>query len=140
MFLMKQQMYRVNNYKKKEIPAQIFSCEFCEISHITIFKEPFGRLLPHKHSFRLLSHHNLLFFQKWYHIYLPAEYFLGLMYKLGTRVSSIFQTLSQNPISNPVKHLWQNFFLKIVNSLKPLSIFTKKSSLLDVRQGSTNAS
>ena len=29
------------------------------------------------------------------HTYFPAEYFLGLMCKLGTKVSSIFQTLSQ---------------------------------------------
>ena len=25
---------------EKEIPAQMFSCEFCKISHNTIFKEP----------------------------------------------------------------------------------------------------
>ena len=128
---MQQQIYRVNNFIKKEIPAQI-SCEFCEISPNTILKEPFGQLHLHKHSFCLLSHHNLLFFQKRCHIYFPAECFLGLIYRLGTRVSSIFQTLSQTPIFNPVKHLRQ--------SLKPLSIFTQKSSLVDVLQGSKNAS
>ena len=41
---------------KKEIPAQMFSCEFCEISHNIFFKERFGRLLQHKHSLCLLSH------------------------------------------------------------------------------------
>ena len=49
---------------KKEIPAQIFSCEFCKISHNTFYKEPFRQLLPHKHSFCLLSHHEFLFFSK----------------------------------------------------------------------------
>ena len=118
----------------------MFSCEFCEISHNTFFKEPFGRLLLHKHSFCLLSHRDLLFFQKRCHTYVPAEYFHGLIYRLETRVSSIFQTLSQTPIFNPVKHLYRFFFLKIVNSLKPLSIFANKSSLVDVQPGSKNAS
>ena len=36
------------NFMKKEIPAQIFSCEFCEILHNIFFKEPFRRLLLHK--------------------------------------------------------------------------------------------
>ena len=75
----------------------MFSCEFCEVSHNTFFKEPFGRLFLHKHLFCLLRHHDLLFFQKWFHTYFPAEYFLGLIYRLGTRVSSIFQTLTQAP-------------------------------------------
>ena len=119
---MKLYIYRVNNFIKKEIPAQIFSCEFCEISHDTIFKEPFGQLLPHKYSVCLLSHHDLLFFQKQCQIYFPAEHFLGLTYRLGTRISSIFQTFSKTPIFNPVKHLRWSFFSKIVNSLKQLSI------------------
>ena len=44
----------------------MFSCELYEISHNTFFKEPFGRLLLHKH---------LSSFQKWCYTYLPAEYF-----------------------------------------------------------------
>ena len=90
----------------------MISCEFFEISSNTILKEPFGRLLPHKHSFCLLSHHDLLFFQKRCHIYFPAECFLGLIYRLGTRVSSEFETLSQASIFNPVKHLRQSFFFE----------------------------
>ena len=65
---------------KKEI-RRMFTCEFCEISDKTFFKEPFGRLLLHKH---------LSSFQKWCHTYFPAEYFLDLIWRLGTRVSSIF--------------------------------------------------
>ena len=68
------------------------------------------------------------FFQKRCHTYFPAEYFLGLIYRLATRVSSIFQTLSQIPIFNQVEHLWRSPFSKIVNSSKPLSNFTKKAS------------
>ena len=98
------------NFIKKEIPAQMFSCEFCEISQNTFSKEPIGRLLLHKHSFSLLSHHDLSLFQKRCHTCFPVEYFLGVISRLGTRVSSIFQTLSQKPIFNPVKHLRWSFF------------------------------
>ena len=105
----------------------LFFCKFCEISHITFFKVPFGRLLLHKHSFCLLSHHDLSPFQKRCHTPFPAEYFLGLICRLETSVSSIFQTLSQEPIFNPVEHLrWSFFFAKTVNSLKPLRFFAKK--------------
>ena len=34
---MKLQIYRVNNFIKKEIPVQIIFCEFCEISNDTHF-------------------------------------------------------------------------------------------------------
>ena len=78
------------NFIKKEIPAQMFFCEFWEISHKTFFKEPFGRLLLHKHSFCLLSQHDLVPFQKRCPTYFPAGYFFGLTYRLGIRVSSVF--------------------------------------------------
>ena len=97
---------------KNEIPAQMLSCEFCEISHNIFFKEPFGRLLHHKHSFCLLSHHDLSPFQKQCHTYFLAEYFFGLICRLGTRVNSIFQALSHNPNFNPVEHLRLELFLQ----------------------------
>ena len=50
------------------------------------------------------------FFQKRCHAYFLAEYFLGLIYRLGTRLSSRFQTLSQTPIFKPVKHLRRSCF------------------------------
>ena len=95
---------------KKQILAQMFSCEFCEISRNIFFKEPFGRLLHHKHSFCLLSHHDISPFQKQCHTYFLGDYFFGLIYRLGTRVSSIFQARSQKPIFNPVEHLRWRFF------------------------------
>ena len=74
------------------------------------FKEPFGRLLHHKHSFCLLSNHDILPFQKWCHTHFLADYFVGLICRLGTRVSSIFQTLNQKAIFNPVEYLrWSVF-------------------------------
>ena len=89
---------------KKDILAQIFSCEFCEISHNISFKEPFRRMLLHKHSFFLLSHHNLS------HSHFLAKYFFDLICKLGTRVSLVFQTANQEPIFNPAEHLrWSSF-------------------------------
>ena len=119
LFLMKLQIYRVNNFIKKDIRAQIFSREFCQISRNTFSKDPFGWLLPHKHSFFLLSHHDLLFFQKRSHTCFPTEYFVGSFCRLGTRVSSIFHTLSQTPIFNPVEHL--NLMVRLQNVLKAMS-------------------
>ena len=125
---------------QKEIPVQMFSCEFCEIPHNIFFKERFRRLLRYKHSLCLLSHLDFLPIQKRCHTYFLAEYFFGLICRLGTRVSSIFQALSQKSIFNPVEHLRLSFFLaKIVYSLKPLSIFAKKLHC-DVRRGSKYAS
>ena len=87
----------------------MFFCKLCEISHDTFFKESLGRLLPDKHWFSLLSHHDLSPFQQRCHTYFSAEYFLGLICRLGTRVSSIFQTFNQKPIFNPVEHLRWSF-------------------------------
>ena len=109
---------KLTRKQQKDTPLQMFSCEFCEIFHKIFLKEPFGRLLLHKHSFCLLSQHDASSFQKRCYTYFPAEYLLGLIYRLVTRVSSIFQTLSQKPIFNPVEHLRWRFFVKIVNSLK----------------------
>ena len=112
--------------------------------HNIFLKEVFGRLLLHKHSFYLLSQHDLSPFQKRCHTYFPAKYFLGLICRLGTRVSSRFQTLSQKPICNPAEHLRWSFFCKIVNSLKlylsTAQVFSQNSSIEDVRPGSKYAS
>ena len=102
-----------------------FSCEFCEISYNIFFKEPFGQLLQHKHSVCCpicLSKNDVT------NIFWLRIYF-GLICRLGTRLKSIFQALSQKPIFNPVEHLRLSFFAKIVNSLKLLSIFAKKAPL-----------
>ena len=120
------QIYKVNNFIKKEIIAQMSSCEFYEIIHSTFLKEPFGRLLLHKHSFCLLFHQDHLFFQKGCHTYFPAKYFLLLIYRIGTRVSSMFQNLTQASIFNPVEHAQWSFLSKIIWNLKLLSIFAKK--------------
>ena len=125
---MKTQTYRLNNFIEKEIRAQMFSFEFWKICLNTFLEVTFGRLLLHKHLLSLLSHHDLLVFQKWCHTYSPSEYFLSLIHRLGIRVSSIFQTLCQTPIFNAVEHLWWR--------LKPLSIFAKKMFFAEVRPGS----
>ena len=125
---------------KKEILAQMFSCEFCESSHYIFFNKRFGRLIQHKHLSCLLAHLDFLPFQKRCHTYFLAEYFFGLIWRLGTRESSIFHAVSQKFISNPVGHLRLSFFFeKIVCSLKPLSIFARKFHS-DVRPGSKYAS
>ena len=111
---------------QKYIPLQIFSSEFFEISYKTFSKEPFGRLLLHKHSLCLLSYHDLSRFHKQCHTFFLAEYFFGLIFRLGTKVSSICKTLSQKPIFNQVKHLGWNFSCEKVNSSTPLGIFAKR--------------
>ena len=60
------------------------SCKFCEISQTQATSV-------------LLYSRDLSPFQKQYHTYFPTEYFLGLIWWLGTRVNPIFQTLSQKP-------------------------------------------
>ena len=102
---------------KKDIPLQMFSCEFCEISNNTFFKEPIGRLLLHKHS-------PCLFSKTMSHIF--SRYFLGFICRLGTKVSSICKTLSQKLIFNLGKHLGWSFSCEKVNSSTPLGIFAKK--------------
>ena len=88
-FSMKLQIYSVT-LSKKRFRHRCFFCEFWEISHKTFFKEPFGRLLLQKHSFCLLSRHDLVPFQKRCDTYFSADYFLGLICRLGTRASPIF--------------------------------------------------
>ena len=99
------------------------------ISHNIFFKEPCGRLLLRKHSLCLLSPMTFHLFKKKRHTYFLAQYFFGLICRLGTRVSSIFQTLCQKPIFSQVEHLRWSFFGKNINILKPLSIFAKKALL-----------
>ena len=94
---------------QKDIPLHMFSCEFCEISYNTFFKEPLGRLLLHKHSLCLFSYHDLSPFQKRCRTFFLAEYFLGFICRLETKVSSVCKTLSQKPIFNLVKHLGWSF-------------------------------
>ena len=48
--------------------------------------------------------------QKRCHTYFLAEYFFDLNCRLGKRVSSIFQALSQKSIFNPIEHLRLSFF------------------------------
>ena len=112
--------------RQKDIPLQMFSCEFCEISHNTFFKEPFGRLLLHKHSLCLFPYHDLSPFQKRCRTFFLAEYYLGFICRLGTKVSSVCKILSQKPIFNLVKHLGWSFSCEKVNSSTLLRIFAKK--------------
>ena len=131
--LQKRCSYRFSKIDKKtpkrDSGTDVFLWILWNFSNIFL-KEPFGRLLHHKHSFSSLSHHDLSPFPKQCHTYFLPEYFFGLTCGLGTRVSSIFQALSQKPIFNPAEHLWWSFFGKIVNSLKkPLSIFGKNAPL-----------
>ena len=111
---------------QNDILLQMFSCEFCKISHNTFSKEPFRRLLLNKHSLCLLSYHDLLPFQKRCRSFFLAEYFFGLICRFWRKVSSICKTLSQKPIFNLIKHLGWSFSCEKVNSSTPLGIFAKK--------------
>ena len=85
----------MSTFIKKETPAQIFSCEFCEISHNTSFVELFGRLFLHNLSSCLLSHHNLSSFQKRCHAYFLAEYFLTLHKQWNFFIKDFFSKYDQ---------------------------------------------
>ena len=91
-------------HQKKRFRLRCFHVNSAKCLITSFFKEPFGRLLRHKHSFYLLSHYELSRFQKQCYTYFLVEYFLGLICGLGARVSSIFQALSQRPIFNPAEH------------------------------------
>ena len=108
---------------QKDTPLQMFSCEFCEISHKIFLKEPFGRLLLHKHSFCLLSQHDLLPFQKQCHTYFRAEYFLGLIVDWEQDWAQYFKPLARSLFSTQSSICDGVSFAKIVSSL---SIFAKK--------------
>ena len=90
----------------------MFSCKSWKISHNTFFKEPFGRLLLHKHSLCLLSNHDLLFFQKrcsgW--VFLRLEDILKTSWKrLGKtswrRLENVLQTF-QRPMARTNILVW----------------------------------
>ena len=85
-----------------------------------------GRAIFGFDLFCLLSQHEPVPFQKRCHTPFPTEYFLDLICRLGTRMSTIFQTFSWKPIANLVEHLWWSFFARIGRSLKLLSILAKK--------------
>ena len=128
---MKLQIYRVNNFVIKEIPAQIFSCEFQEISHNThFFKESFAhgcfrinpcsvycptttfcfsKTMSHIFSGRGLSRLNL---QTWN--------------KCKFNISNPQPDFCFQPGGTSATEL---FFPKTVNSLTPLSIFAKNAPL-----------
>ena len=95
---------------QKGILVHMFSREFCEISHNTFFKEPFERLLLHKHSLRLLSYHNLSPFQKWCYTYFLAEYFFGFICRLETKVFKYLKPLVRSLFSTQ-SNIWGGAFL-----------------------------
>ena len=109
-FLQILQNLQEKRFTEKRFRHRCFLVNSAKRSHNTFFNEPFGWLLLHKHSFCLLSRYGFPPFQKWCHTYFLAEYFFCLICKLGTRVNSIFQTLRQKPISNPVEHLRWSIF------------------------------
>ena len=109
-FLKKLQIYRVyqKDYQKLYLKKKfrpMFSCEFCEISQNTFFKEPFGRLLLHKH---------LSSFQKCL-TFFPAKYFLGLIWRLG-KWAQYFKPLAWSLFSTQSNICDAAFLAKIVNS------------------------
>ena len=118
---------------KKEIPAQMFSCEFCEISQNIFFKDPLdGCFSINTSSVYYLTMTFYLFKNNITHIIL-ADNFFGLICRLGTTVSSVFQAHSPKPIFNPCQTSPSElFFAKTVLSQKKLHC--------DVRPGSKYAS
>ena len=75
---------------KNRLQQRCFIVNFWEISQNTFFYNPFELLLLLNQSYCLLFHDDLLPLPKRCHIYLPAEYFRGLICRLEARMSSTF--------------------------------------------------
>ena len=86
------------NFIKKEILAQVFSCEFCEISKNTFLQNTSGQLLLH-----LVCTQNFYIRTKWM---IPREEAIN-----GSNIM-LQSRLKQRHIQNPVKHLKWSFFAK----------------------------
>ena len=110
LFLMKLRIHRVCNFIKKRFRHKWFSVNSAKFLMASFLKNPFDGCF-YINTFHLFKHVTQF----------PAHYFLGLIWRLGTRVRSIFQTLSLKPIFNPVKHLGWNFFCEngLFNPLTP---------------------
>ena len=106
----------------------MFSSEFYDISHNTVFRDPFLRLLLLKHLFCLLSHHKRLAFQKRCHAYFPAEYFLGLIF-----ISNLMNIWNVQPGARSLFFTQPNIcdgaFLQNSEQLKAVKYFCKNESL-----------
>ena len=130
MFLTELQIYRVNiTLSKKRFQHRYFlvnSTKFFITQ--TSFKEPFRRLLPQKHSFCLLSHHDLLFFQKRCNKSNRNKSKLNIS---NSQAVSYFEPIRTSPVELSFENSQQ---------LRSVKYFCQKSSLTDVRQGSKNAS
>ena len=70
----------------------------------------------------------------------PAEYFLSLIYRLGTRVSSYFKPLAREAYFQSSRAFVKEPFCKNSSRLKAVKYFCKKVSFVDVRPGSRYAS
>ena len=86
--------------------------KFAEIRSSTYRRNTHVESTSIQHGVRIgcsLCHHDLWPFQKRCHAYFLAVYFFGLICRLETRMSSIFQSLSQKLIFNPVEYLRWSF-------------------------------
>ena len=114
------------NFIEKEIPAQMFCFEFCEIFHNIIYKE---RAASVEALVLFTAPHDCSPFQKQCHTYFLAEYFFSLIYWLGKEWAQYFKPLARSLFSTQ-SNVWNGtFFAKIVNSLKPLRVFAKNALL-----------
>ena len=92
---------------KKKILAQMLSCEFCEISFLKKTSDGCFSI-----STRSVYCPIRLFKNDVTHIFWLSIFFFGLICRLGTRLSWIFQALGQKPIFNPVARLRWSLFLR----------------------------
>ena len=90
--------YYIPNEVKEKLEK---SCEFCEIVERTLWTVSYDK--------------HLSSFQKWCHTYFPAEYLLGLIWRLATR-AQYFKSLAWSLFSTQSSICCNAaFFAKIVN-------------------------
>ena len=78
---------------KKRLWHRCCLANFAKLLLTPFLQNFFARMLMHDHAFCYCPKRDLLHFQKRCHIHFPAEYFLGLICRLVTKVNSIFQIL-----------------------------------------------
>ena len=131
---MKLQIYRLQLYQKKRFRHRCFLVNSAKFLITLFLKNPLhGCFCINNRSIYCPT---IPFFQKRCHTYFLPESFVGLIYRPGTIVNSIFQALSQMPIFIPVEHLRRSFFLENSQQIKAVQYIRKKSCLVDVRPGS----
>ena len=114
---------------KKEIPAQMPSGEFCEISHDIFFKEPFVRLLLHKQTLLLFRKKFSLLLSKKRSYIFSGSVFFRLNFQACNQREPTISSHQPEAYFQPSEISAIEFFLQKYLQFKTVKNFRKESSL-----------